>query len=254
MERPNGESAAGKESEEQQSPTTTCVCHESVTEADKEALRRDLGFVPSNLYMVMRRHADTLTPQACVMYPLSLTARQGKLEPFPTICWLTCATLKARVSVFEESGWVKIFEEKLFTNLDSYGKAMVRAHNMYAKQRTALLNDADRLVVAAKGWDRALCERRGVAGITNGDATMPTVQNHDDCDNREEDATGVAQSGGPRIVTTWEISVKCLHAHLAHYLCYPDHGNVVGRWTWEALEENKDVEILKERKANGLRS
>ena len=29
--------------------------------------------------------------------------------------------------------------------------------------------------------------------------------------------------------------VKCLHCHYAHHLARPQHGNIIGQWTHEAL-------------------
>ena len=31
--------------------------------------------------------------------------------------------------------------------------------------------------------------------------------------------------------------VKCLHCHYAHFLARPQHGNIIGQWTHEALLE-----------------
>ena len=115
----------------------TCKPHDSTTNMDMEQLEKNLGFVPSNLYWVKKRskkdvETNEITPQACVMYPLSTTALNGKLEPFPTICWLTSTKLKTRVSALEKSAWIKDFHYMLKTNVNTYGKRMRNAHEMYA--------------------------------------------------------------------------------------------------------------------------
>ena len=51
-------------------------------------------------------------------------------------------------------------------------------------------------------------------------------------------------------------SVKCLHAHLAHYLARPSDGNVVGHWVDRLLAEGADLgereENLAKPDVNGL--
>ena len=213
--------------------TPVCPVHETVTDFDKESLVQMLGFVPSNLYMVRARDPATKAPQACLMYPLSNTARQEKLEPFPTICWLTCTKLKGKVSALEGDGWVQKFEHRLRENTGTHGKRMVAAHRLYARYRTSMLTEPDRETVRQNGWGAALGENRGVAGITNNFAHLHSYTT----------GTVVAASleqnkeGQVPMATTWELSVKCLHAHLAHYLCFPQHGNVIGQWTYEALQQ-----------------
>ena len=205
----------------------TCKPHDSTTNMDMEQLKKNLGFVPSNLYWVKKRskkdvETNEITPQACVMYPLSTTALNGKLEPFPTICWLTSTKLKTRVSALEKSAWIKDFHYMLKTNVNTYGKRMRNAHEMYAKTRTNLLTEEDRDLVIKNGWTQALSENRGVAGI---------LKTSVDMNNNNNNST---------TITTWDISVKCLHAHLAHYLCFPEHDNIIGIWTWNALNKNYD--------------
>ena len=31
-------------------------------------------------------------------------------------------------------------------------------------------------------------------------------------------------------------TVKCLHCHYSHYLCFPEHNNLIGQWVHEALQ------------------
>lgn len=216
--------------------TPVCTVHETVTNSDKESLVEMLGFVPSNLYMVRARDPVTKAPQSCLMYPLSNTARQEKLEPFPTICWLTCTKLKSKVSALEGDGWIQKFEQRLRENMGTYGKRMVAAHRLYARYRTAMLTDPHREVVRQNGWEAALGENRGVAGITNNFAHLHSYTTGKVVAAAPEQSKGHAEAAA----TTWELSVKCLHAHLAHYLCFPQHGNVIGQWTYEALQELED--------------
>ena len=214
----------------------TCTPHVSTTENDVKQLKVNLGFVPSNLLMVKKRSNDTsATPLACIMYPLSTTALNGKLEPFPTICWLTSSELRSRVSALEKSGWIKIFQNMLAANPRSHGKQMRAAHKSYAVARTSLLSDSDKHIVASNGWTGALSESRGVAGI------LKTIVGKKFEASEKYDSSNSVASEENIELTTWDLSVKCLHAHLAHYLCFPEHGNIIGEWTWHALCEHYDT-------------
>ena len=45
--------------------------------------------------------------------------------------------------------------------------------------------------------------------------------------------------------------VKCLHCHYAHFLARPEHGNIIGQWTHEALRElTQDSDGRDQRKAD----
>jgi hypothetical protein len=50
--------------------------------------------------------------------------------------------------------------------------------------------------------------------------------------NRDDALMGVGIAGMREVA-----SVKCLHCHYAHYLAKPAHGNVIGRWVHELLQE-----------------
>lgn len=142
------------------------------------------------------------------------TSTTTTIEPFPTMYWLTHPYLKILISQLEiePTNNVKAMEQKLSSCQNSL-KAMVRAHESYGEQRWELLTDHDKRDMEERRWVNALNNNRGVAGI----ATFH--------------------------------SVKCLHAHAAHYLA--NYGlqrnsmrrggdlaeNLVGRWVLEAVEE-----------------
>lgn len=33
--------------------------------------------------------------------------------------------------------------------------------------------------------------------------------------------------------------VKCLHTHYAHYRAFPHHGNLIGQWVQELIDDNE---------------
>ena len=152
------------------------------------------------------------------------------IEPFPTIYWLTSPKLRTYISKMELSkdNNVQTIERRLRSSSE-YLNQMERAHKSYGRTRWQLLTSQDRERVIERGWENALDERRGVAGIS-------LTKGRFDC-------------------------VKCLHAHAAHYLaqvaeweeememgnisdnnaedeeCNRDDLNLVGKWTMEAVEK-----------------
>ena len=124
------------------------------------------------------------------------------LEPFPTLYWLTHPLLKIWVSKLEVTGWGVELEKRLEQDTTALAR-MKRAHLTYGRTRMELLTPKDQMEIQARQWNAALEEARGVAGIRN------------------------------------HAAVKCLHAHLAHYLS-SDAGsqdNIVGAWVVDAICE-----------------
>jgi hypothetical protein len=155
------------------------------------------------------------------------------LEPFPTLYWLTSPALRAHVSRIEASpsrgasaaeGWLRASRE--------CGRAMERAHASYGASRWALLTEEDRDGAAGRGWRTALDGTRGVAGIASRGRGPPPSAGDDDEggegeggeDEGGEDEDGDGGTGGYR-----DSGVKCLHAHVAHYLAQVSE--------WEEEEE-----------------
>jgi len=112
---------------------------------------------------------------------------QQIIEPFPTLYWLTSPLLRTLISKLEISKHHNVpqMEAKLRSS-PSYLEQMERAHKSYGRRRWELLTPADQSNIVARGWQSALGEGRGVAGIR-------LAKERYDC-------------------------VKCLHAHAAHYL------------------------------------
>lgn len=146
------------------------------------------------------------------------SAKKHIVEPFPTMYWLTSPKLRILISQMELSkdNNVQTMEARLRSS-QSYLDQMERAHESYGRTRWELLTSQDKESVVQRGWGNALDERRGVAGIS-------LKKGRFDC-------------------------VKCLHAHVAHYLaqvaeweeeekgeCVRDDLNLVGKWTMESIE------------------
>lgn len=124
------------------------------------------------------------------------------LEPFPTIYWLTNPLLKVWVSKLEVSNFGTKLEARL-QNDPAASARMKLAHAAYGKTRLSLLTQQDGEEISKRKWTAALEQARGVAGIRN------------------------------------HMAVKCLHAHLAHYLSRDEgsQDNVIGEWVMQAIQE-----------------
>eukprot|EP00541_Cyclophora_tenuis_P002174 CAMPEP_0116552342 /NCGR_PEP_ID=MMETSP0397-20121206/6436_1 /TAXON_ID=216820 /ORGANISM="Cyclophora tenuis, Strain ECT3854" /LENGTH=101 /DNA_ID=CAMNT_0004077287 /DNA_START=1 /DNA_END=306 /DNA_ORIENTATION=- len=92
---------------------------------------------------------------------------------------------------------------------------MEAAHRAYGETRWNLLTDDDRSLMEERKWQRALSSERGVSGIRHSRA------------------------------------VKCLHAHLAHFLSGEAGSahNIVGKWTMQEIN-NLVLEREKQTQAN----
>ena len=172
------------------------------------------------------------------------------IEPFPTMYWLTHPHLRTLISQLEISSDanVRIMEQRLEQSppyeskfLSQYTSTnpkhtMENAHKSYGNQRWNLLTQYDKdNVIRQNHWEGAVGSERGVAGIR---------RYH---------------------------TVKCLHAHAAHYLAFHaasrpklaskgvvadtdvdagsnagagtnshadvDEENIIGKWVMEAVEE-----------------
>jgi hypothetical protein len=125
------------------------------------------------------------------------------LEPFPTMYWLVNPLLRAQISKLEVEGYGANFQQRLAENSDELAR-MKRAHDAYGKERLDLLTTPDRQLIQSRRWESAFAIDRGVAGIRNFG------------------------------------SVKCLHAHTAHYLS-GNSDNLIGQWVMEAIASKAEV-------------
>ena len=167
------------------------------------------GFIPWNLHGVPCDDCTVLR-----LYPLTAETSTGKgpgrfkrrrlLQPWPTLYWLACPSLRAQVSRLEAVGLIPLLKAQLQRPERAALAATLRAqHRVYAEQRWGVLLPADRDLVEERRWTAVLRDS-GVGGI------------------RHAHSVG---GGACRI--------KCLHTHLAHFLATGD--NVIGEWTYAAL-------------------
>lgn len=143
---------------------------------DLEVITWQLGRAPQGVVAVARR-CPYGYPQVTVNHPLR---REGeKFAIFPTLFWLTCPFLVAKVARLETGGGVGRYERLLGAD-PKLAREYVQAHEAYCRERIALLSQEER------GFLR---ERAAWEAVT----------------------TGIGGLRNPR-------RVKCLHAQLAHFL------------------------------------
>ncbi|MBP7726282.1 MAG: DUF501 domain-containing protein [Candidatus Bipolaricaulis sp.] len=116
-----------------------------------------------------------------------LHRRGAEFTVFPTLFWLSCPFLVTAVGRLESGGAVKRFEARLATDPDLAAR-YAAAHDAYRRERLSLLSREE----------REFLSRVGAGGRLE---------------------TGIAGLGSPH-------RVKCLHAHLAHFLARG--GNPIG--------------------------
>jgi hypothetical protein len=176
------------------------------------------------------------------------------LEPFPTLYWLTHPLLRILVSQLEVEGWGRQLEERLRNDAMAQ-QSMRKAHAHYGSYRYQLLTEEDLQLLKERNWEAALCpDTRGVAGIVFAGEVGSSGSKR-----------GTTSSSSSSSLSSRLCSVKCLHAHAAHYLsahrrpaattaamCSStspavegcdrvlDNGgddNVVGKWVMELIQE-----------------
>mmetsp|Transcript_27118 Transcript_27118/g.78258 ORF Transcript_27118/g.78258 Transcript_27118/m.78258 type:complete len:295 (+) Transcript_27118:42-926(+) len=205
------------------SDARACLDEES---ADEEAVREQLGYLPSNYVRVTSYTSRGQQPVAIQTYPLNggamrrKTKAKGELTPFPTLYWLANAEISRAVAELERTGFVGVLEEKLRSK-DSYVEDYIAAHQIYAHERWQSLTDQDRAMLegAAEG------------------------NNEDRCSSNDDDVVVtpgmvlmIRNSGIAGRIPPFEPCIKCLHSHYAHYRSGGE-ANIVGRWVGDLLLE-----------------
>ena len=195
---------------------------------DKRLVTQQLGYFPPNYREVSAWTLDGSLPVAIKTYPLNGGAprRQAKADiqqvslgtPFPTLYWLTSPDISRAISNLERQGFVSVMEDKLNSDSESAARFLA-CHEHYANERWESLSKQDCTLLELTEYSsvqrmREMLQSSGVAGT-----------NH----------TAQIQSDG-----TFVASVKCLHAHYAHYrskqvdVNQPGF-NPVGCWVHELL-------------------
>lgn len=140
-------------------------------ELDMTVLNRittTLGYIPLNLMSVPARNEDG-NPVVLKLYPLNsyennffekkyskndkdMNFMRGEtLFPFPTIFWLYCPQVDARISALEKTGWIQALTDRLQSSSE-YLTDMEYAHRAYADERWSLLHPDHITYLESRGW------------------------------------------------------------------------------------------------------
>ena len=215
----------------QSSPEETLNFPTNVSDEDKEMIFKQLGYVPSNLVSVSARRG-TGSPLALQTYSLDGGGARrkrkalGNLTPFPTLYWFCCPIVGTAIGDLEREGFVGTLEGRLMEDsraLDDF----IQSHVGYAKERWNCLQPAHQEYLLQNERMTEMVRYSGIAG-TDFKAFDPNDES----------------------VPTVKPSIKCPHAHYAHYRSQLENDkcdypyNVVGKWTHELIQERNKELIL----------
>lgn len=155
----------------------------AISLSDQAAVREQLGYIPTNLVRVASWTRNTGEPVVLQTYPLDggSSRRKRRTEistPFPTLYWLCHAKIHRAIAELERLGYAKT--GILLTEEEIANLA--ECHQQYATERWESLTDEDR-----RSLPESIISMLRDSGIAGANITMSTP------------------------------SVKCLHAHYAHY-------------------------------------
>lgn len=158
---------------------------------DAILVRNQLGYLPPNYRQVSAWTEDGLSPVAIQTHPLNggSPRRQRKASggfetPFPTLYWLTCPDISRAISDLERRGYVGILEERINSTPEKKTQ-FLDCHKYYAKDRWSCLTVQEKTFLE-QDYSRRMLDMLQFSGIAGANYTV-------------------------------HASVKCLHAHYAHY-------------------------------------
>jgi hypothetical protein len=122
-----------------------------VTDAERAAIRRQLGREPRGLVSVAHR-CSCGEPDVVVTSP-----RLPDGTPFPTLYYLTCPRLTGAVSTLEAEGRMREMQSRLRTDPDLQS-SYVQAHQRYLEERNTLESVPEIAEISAGGMpNRVKC-------------------------------------------------------------------------------------------------
>lgn len=194
---------------------------------DKELVRQQLGYLPTNWIRVAARTCSG-DPIAIQTYPLQggSARRQAKAQinndlgtPFPTLFWFTNPTIGIAIAELERKGYIQRIQESLDP---SEQERLLACHEKYAAMRWESMSSSHRQQLIEEPSLRRLRNMLQYSGISG--TILPGSKDSD------------TNNGLP--------SIKCLHAHYAHFRSCPELDNPVGRRVHQLLQENfPDLEL-----------
>ena len=195
---------------------------------DIDRVRSQLGYIPTNFISVSARKSDGQEPISIRTYPLNGGAkrRQSKSEvpgqavnsPFPTLYWLTCPEISKAIADLEGRGYMNEIEAAIRESSE-LTERLIQCHIHYAEERWNSLSQKDQELLSTP--DSPSIERMRImmrdSGVSGTNFTMYTQGE-----------------------TANLPSIKCLHAHYAHFASTKEKmelPNPVGVMVHEALKK-----------------
>jgi hypothetical protein len=152
----------------------------SLTNYSIRQVTEQLGYQPFNIISIAAFESKQNSPRSCLsqplvalVYPLNFNRLNGRykfnngLRPFPTVLWMTCPELSAKVSRLEDDGWIAKLHARLNQPGTPYLEMMSVAHTRYAEFRWSLLTEEDKAYSKRLGWSSSLEGGVGIAGMHN---------------------------------------------------------------------------------------
>lgn len=133
----------------------------NLTKLDVCMVTQQLGYYPYNIVEVAA-YSPHMNPLVVQLYPLNGNLLGGRYGiesfekkmlalPFPTMLWMCCPYLHAKISHLEDLGFITVFQQRL--NEDAIEmQSMHSAHNYYGEERWSLLSTEDKLFVEENNW------------------------------------------------------------------------------------------------------
>ena len=183
----------------------------NLSKLDVCLVTQQLGYYPYNIVEVAA-YSPHMNPLVVQLYPLNGNLLGGRYEiespekkmlalPFPTMLWMCCPYLHAKISHLEDLGFITVFQQRL--NEDAIAmQSMHNAHNSYGEERWSLLSTEDKLFVEESSWLKLLFfDEKLLTNFSLADRIGSL---------REVGVAGIRDFN----------TVKCLHCHLAHHVDY----------------------------------
>ncbi len=195
-----------------------------VDQIDYDSIVSGLGYMPANMIDIAARSSVDERPIVLKSYPLgggAVRRRAKAMEastPFPTLYWLSCSKLQTAISDLERRGFVRELEHYVRKNL-TLTEQMRHCHESYAIERWITLTENDRNLLLSEGQSQRVFKSLKETGV----AGAKLIQT-------ENNSEGKSTLALP--------SVKCLHAHYAHFRSGGRNSNlnIIGKLTQELLE------------------
>lgn len=133
----------------------------NLSKLDVLMVTQQLGYYPYNIIEVAA-YSQHMNPLVVQLYPLNGNQLGGRYGveicekkmlalPFPTMLWMCCPYLHAKISHLEDLGFITVFQQRL--NEDAIAmESMHLAHKSYGEERWSLLSAEDKIFVEENNW------------------------------------------------------------------------------------------------------